>query len=102
MLLFESAIQIHDILLTLCVVIAKKSKYKGVHEAVKSGDVKALESMVKEGASVNEIDDSRDRFTPLHWAACTGALEVRGDAFFAVKLFEKTLSAWLSIAYIFI
>jgi len=48
-----------------------------VHEAVKAGDVKALEALVKEGASVNEVDDTRDRFTPMHWAAYTGALEVR-------------------------
>ncbi|XP_071501313.1 ankyrin repeat domain-containing protein 42-like [Diadema antillarum] len=45
-----------------------------VHDAVRNGDVLELEAMVKRGASMNEVD-SRDKFTPLHWAAHSGALE---------------------------
>ena len=56
--------------------IAQK-KYNNIHEAVASGDVTAVESMVKNGASINEVDD-RDKFTPLHTACNSGALEV-GD-----------------------
>ena len=46
-----------------------------VHEAVKNGDVLELENMVKRGASINEVDN-KDKFTPLHWAAHRGAIEV--------------------------
>jgi ankyrin repeat protein len=49
---------------------------RSIHDAVKAGDVKELETMVKDGASVNEIDSTRDRFTPLHWACYSGSLEV--------------------------
>ena len=31
--------------------------------------------MVKAGASINEVDQE-NKFTPLHWAAHSGALEV--------------------------
>ncbi|XP_060580276.1 ankyrin repeat domain-containing protein 42-like isoform X2 [Ruditapes philippinarum] len=51
-----------------------QKKYSGIHEAVASGDVNALETMVKSGASINEVDD-RDKFTPLHSACNVGALE---------------------------
>lgn len=47
-----------------------------IHDAVKAGDVKELESMVKDGASVNELDASKDHFTPVHWACYMGSLEV--------------------------
>ena len=43
---------------------------------MKSGNVKLLEQKVKDGASVNEVDSTRDRFTPMHWACYKGALEV--------------------------
>ena len=46
---------------------------------MKAGDVEELEGMVKDGASVNELDDTRDKFTPMHWAAYRGALEVFND-----------------------
>ena len=49
--------------------------YSSIHEAVKSGEVAELELMVREGASVNEVDDSKDHFTPVHWACHRGALE---------------------------
>jgi len=32
--------------------------------------------MVKNGASVNELDTTKDHFTPLHWACHVGSLEV--------------------------
>ena len=43
---------------------------------MKNADVRELESMVKQGASVNEVDNTKDRFTPMHWACHRGALEV--------------------------
>ena len=43
---------------------------------MKNGDVNELEAMVKAGASVNELEDTKDRFTPMHWACHKGALEV--------------------------
>jgi ankyrin repeat domain-containing protein 42 len=46
-----------------------------IHDAVKAGDIKQLEMMVKDGASVNELDLTKDHFTPVHWACYTGALE---------------------------
>jgi Ankyrin repeats (many copies) len=48
-----------------------------VHDAVKSGDMKELELMIKDGASVNEVDSTKDHFTPVHWACYAGTLEVR-------------------------
>ncbi len=54
--------------------------YKSIHEAVKAGNTTAMEQMVKSGASVNEVD-AKSKFTPLHWAACVGALEVRKKSF---------------------
>ncbi|XP_064615076.1 ankyrin repeat domain-containing protein 42-like [Liolophura sinensis] len=45
-----------------------------IHEAVRAGNVAELEMMVKNGASVNEVED-RDKFTPLHTACNVGSLE---------------------------
>jgi hypothetical protein len=45
-------------------------------ECVKTGKIDELEQMVKRGASINEVDKSRDQFTPLHCAAYYGSLEV--------------------------
>ena len=60
------------------VSVARRSfKYHNIHEAVCHGEVEELEAMVKDGASINEIDSSKDRFTPTHWACHKGALEVR-------------------------
>lgn len=42
---------------------------------MKNGDVEEIISMVKAGASINEVDEI-NKFTPLHWAAHHGALEV--------------------------
>ena len=49
--------------------------YKNIHDAVRHGDVEEMEMMVKQGASINEVDD-HDKFTPVHWACHVGALEV--------------------------
>ncbi|XP_067670309.1 ankyrin repeat domain-containing protein 42-like [Haliotis asinina] len=45
-----------------------------IHDVVKNSDVFHLEAMVKNGASINEVDE-RDNFTPLHAACNVGALE---------------------------
>ncbi|NWU90043.1 ANR42 protein, partial [Upupa epops] len=52
----------------------KKENYANVHEAVKAGDVEQLASMIKSGASINEVDVVH-KFTPLHCAAHSGSLE---------------------------
>ena len=46
-----------------------------IHEAVRFGDVLELQSMVQRGAGINEAD-GKFKFTPLHWAAHHGTLEV--------------------------
>lgn len=56
--------------------VKKKQNYTSVHEAVKAGDVEQLASMIKSGASINEVD-LVDKFTPLHCAAHSGSLEVK-------------------------
>lgn len=44
---------------------------------VRANNVKELEAIVGLGASVNEVDQRNDdKFTPLHWAAHSGSLEV--------------------------
>ncbi|KAL3312890.1 Ankyrin repeat domain-containing protein 42 [Cichlidogyrus casuarinus] len=48
--------------------------YKNIHDAVKSGNVTAVAELVKQGASVNELDCNN--MTPLHWAANVGAIEI--------------------------
>uniref|UniRef100_A0A8B9R2H7 Ankyrin repeat domain-containing protein 42 n=1 Tax=Anas platyrhynchos TaxID=8839 RepID=A0A8B9R2H7_ANAPL len=48
--------------------------YTSVHEAVKAGDVEQLASMIKRGASIDEVDLVHE-FTPLHCAAHSGSLE---------------------------
>ena len=54
----------------------RQYRFSSIHEAVQNGDVQELEGMVRDGASVNEIDCTKDRFTPMHWACHRGALEV--------------------------
>ena len=51
------------------------TNYQSIHDAVKNCDVLHLELMVKNGASVNEVEP-KDKFTPLHTACNGGALEV--------------------------
>ena len=58
------------------VAAKREHRFGTVHEAVKNGDFRELEMMVKAGASVNEVDTTKDRFTPIHWACHKGALEV--------------------------
>ncbi|OWF47892.1 ankyrin repeat domain-containing protein 42-like isoform X1 [Mizuhopecten yessoensis] len=48
--------------------------YATIHEAVKHGNVMEMETMVKNGASINEVEE-KDKFTPLHAACNSGALE---------------------------
>ena len=55
--------------------VGQKKKYTGIHGAVECGDVLELEAMVKNGASINEVEE-KDKFTPLHTACNSGALEV--------------------------
>lgn len=45
-----------------------------IHEAVRHGSIEQLTEMVKNGASVNEVDKTH-KFTPTHWACYVGALE---------------------------
>ncbi|KFP76663.1 Ankyrin repeat domain-containing protein 42, partial [Apaloderma vittatum] len=52
----------------------KKHNFTSVHEAVRAGDVEQLESMIKNGAGINEVDLVH-KFTPLHCAAHSGSLE---------------------------
>ncbi|XP_074657659.1 ankyrin repeat domain-containing protein 42-like [Tubulanus polymorphus] len=52
----------------------EKLLYSNIHDAVRHGDVEEMEVMVKQGASINEVED-KTRFTPLHWACQVGALE---------------------------
>lgn len=54
--------------------VGQKKKYTGIHGAVECGDVLELEAMVKNGASINEVEE-KDKFTPLHTACNSGALE---------------------------
>ncbi|XP_038033470.2 ankyrin repeat domain-containing protein 42 isoform X8 [Anas platyrhynchos] len=54
--------------------VKKQQKYTSVHEAVKAGDVEQLASMIKRGASIDEVDLVHE-FTPLHCAAHSGSLE---------------------------
>lgn len=45
-----------------------------IHDAVRACDMLQLEAMVKNGASINEVEN-RDKFTPVHTACNVGALE---------------------------
>lgn len=54
----------------------KKVHFGSIHDAVRAGDVKQLSEMVERGARINEVDILH-KFTPLHWAAHSGSLEVR-------------------------
>ncbi|XP_039418672.1 ankyrin repeat domain-containing protein 42 isoform X2 [Corvus cornix cornix] len=61
-------------MMTTVEVVKKKQNYTSVHEAVKAGDVEQLASMIKHGASINEVDVVH-QFTPLQCAAHSGSLE---------------------------
>lgn len=49
--------------------------FGSIHDAVRAGDVKQLSEIVERGVSLNEVDVLH-QFTPLHWAAHSGSLEV--------------------------
>ena len=49
--------------------------YRTPEEAIKVDDIEALEEMVRNGASINQVDDVH-KFTCLHWASFHGALQV--------------------------
>lgn len=56
----------------------KKVHFGSIHDAVRAGDVKQLSDIVERGANLNEAD-AFHQFTPLHWAAHSGSLEVRNS-----------------------
>ena len=58
------------------IIFTEKVRLANIHEAVRYGDVLELQSMVQRGAGINDVD-SKFKFTPLHWAAHHGSLEVR-------------------------
>lgn len=62
-----------------------KTKHQSIHAAVKNGDVEEIIAMVKAGASINEVDQD-NKFTPLHWAAHSGALEVISLLYLSIYL----------------
>ncbi|XP_048643946.1 ankyrin repeat domain-containing protein 42 isoform X3 [Marmota marmota marmota] len=59
----------------------KKVHFGSIHDAVRAGDVKQLSEIVERGANINEVDVLH-KFTPLHWAAHSGSLEVRSYAYY--------------------
>ncbi|RNA14408.1 ankyrin repeat domain-containing 42 [Brachionus plicatilis] len=46
-----------------------------IFEFIKNADIENLENCIKRGTSINEVEKSRDRFSPLHCAAYFGSLE---------------------------
>ena len=46
-----------------------------IFNCIREANVEKLENCVRRGADVNEIDKSRDKFSPLHCAAYYGSLE---------------------------
>lgn len=57
-----------------------KVRLASIHEAVRFGDVLELQAMVQRGAGINTLDN-KFKFTPLHWAALHGTLEVNTELF---------------------
>ena len=49
-----------------------------LHEAAKKGDLQQCQELILKGHDVNEREDSRwsGHFTPLHYAAARGHLDV--------------------------
>lgn len=62
-------------LVCILILAPQKPKSSSIHDAVKGGNVEEAIAMVKAGASINEVDQD-NKFTPLHWTAHSGALEV--------------------------
>lgn len=46
-----------------------------IFEAIKYGKIEDLEGNVRQGALINQVEKTRDKFTPLHTAAFYGSLE---------------------------
>lgn len=63
------------IIFSFLIYYAEKVRLANIHEAVRYGDVLELQSMVQRGAGINDAD-GKFKFTPLHWAAHHGSLEV--------------------------
>ena len=57
------------------ILVQEKVRLSSIHEAVRHGDVLELQGMVQRGAGIND-PDAKFKFTPLHWAAHHGSLEV--------------------------
>ncbi|XP_067890025.1 ankyrin repeat domain-containing protein 42-like isoform X3 [Heterodontus francisci] len=66
--------QRHDWPNCLLLSARKKKSFATIHGAVKASDVEELELMVKNGASINEVDPVH-KFTPLQWAVHSDSLE---------------------------
>jgi len=81
------------ILLSFFFVTAKQvtSSQRSIHDAVKDGNVQILEAMVKSGASINELDMTKDHFTALHWACHVGSLEVMYSLLFNIFFYFLTV-----------
>uniref|UniRef100_A0A7M4FD77 Ankyrin repeat domain 42 n=1 Tax=Crocodylus porosus TaxID=8502 RepID=A0A7M4FD77_CROPO len=72
----------------------KKQNYASIHEAVKTGDVEQLASMVKSGTNINEVDLVH-KFTPLHCAAHSGSLEcLHWLLWHGANITDTTMRGW--------
>ena len=61
--------------LLILFVLVDKVFCKSIKEAVQNGDIHELQRLVRQGKKINE-NDSKFSFSPLHWAAHYGSLEV--------------------------
>ncbi|KAF6772910.1 hypothetical protein AHF37_07517 [Paragonimus kellicotti] len=58
----------------LIVEMLRSGEKSTIHTAVKRADLVELQQMLASGANINEIDNMS--FSPLHWAANVGAIEI--------------------------
>ncbi|XP_019384089.1 PREDICTED: ankyrin repeat domain-containing protein 42 [Crocodylus porosus] len=76
------------------IAVKKKQNYASIHEAVKTGDVEQLASMVKSGTNINEVDLVH-KFTPLHCAAHSGSLEcLHWLLWHGANITDTTMRGW--------
>ena len=61
-----------------------------IFDSIRQAKVEDLEVCIKRGSTINEIEKTRDKFTPLHCAAYYGSLEVN---------FLKFLGCFSSLGY---
>ena len=61
-----------------------------IFDSIRQAKVEDLEVCIKRGSTINEIEKTRDKFTPLHCAAYHGSLEVN---------FLKFLGCFSSLGY---